>query len=55
MDAAATLEFHQRAFGATPRITSKGPDGSIWRAEMTWNDAVVIFAPEGVCAVSEAS
>jgi uncharacterized glyoxalase superfamily protein PhnB len=46
-DAGAALEFYQRAFGFTVRSTHKGPDGSIWHAEMTWHDAVVMFSPEG--------
>jgi uncharacterized glyoxalase superfamily protein PhnB len=46
-DAAAAVEFYQRAFGFTKRTAMTGPDGVITHAELTWNDAVIMLGPEG--------
>src|SRR5262245_12053602 len=46
-DADQALDFYQRAFGFRKRDAVPGPDGKTAHAEMTWNDAVIMFAPEG--------
>ena len=46
-DAGASLAFYEAAFGFTTRFVNKGPDGSIMHVEMTWQDGLVMFGPEG--------
>ena len=45
-DAAAALEFYQKAFGFQKKDVYPGPDGKIMHAEVTWKDAVIMFGPE---------
>src|SRR5262245_49560042 len=40
------LAFYEKAFGFTVRMTMPGPDGRIGHAEMSWEDAVIMFGPE---------
>ena len=44
----AALDFYQRAFGFTTKVTMPMPDGKLGHVEMTWNDALIMFGPEGV-------
>lgn len=46
-DAAAALDFYQRAFGFRKKNIMTGPDGRILHAEMFWQDSVIMFGPEG--------
>ena len=46
-DADVALDFYQRAFGFKKKEAVPGPDGKTFHAEMTYNDAVIMFAPEG--------
>jgi uncharacterized glyoxalase superfamily protein PhnB len=46
-DAAAAIDFYQRAFGFAKKNAVTGPDGQILHAEMTWQDAVIMLGPEG--------
>jgi uncharacterized glyoxalase superfamily protein PhnB len=46
-DADAALDFYQRAFGFTKRMAIPGPDGRIKHGEVAWQDAVIMFGPEG--------
>ena len=46
-DADAALDFYQRAFGFVKHDTVPGPDGKTSHAEMKYNDAFIMFAPEG--------
>jgi uncharacterized glyoxalase superfamily protein PhnB len=46
-DAAAALDFYQRAFGFEKKLTMPGPDGRIKHAEMTWHDSVFMLGSEG--------
>jgi uncharacterized glyoxalase superfamily protein PhnB len=46
-DADAALDFYQRAFGFEKRLAMPGPDGRTKHAEMTWQDALIMFGPEG--------
>jgi uncharacterized glyoxalase superfamily protein PhnB len=48
-DADAALEFYQRAFGFEKKSTFPGPDGRTGHAEMVWQDALIMFGPEGAC------
>jgi uncharacterized glyoxalase superfamily protein PhnB len=48
-DADAALAFYQRAFGFVSRLVVPGPDGKAHHVEMTWNDAMIMFSPEGNC------
>ena len=45
-DADKALDFYQRAFGFEKRMAFPGPDGKTGHAEMTWQDAVIMFGPE---------
>jgi uncharacterized glyoxalase superfamily protein PhnB len=45
-DAAKALDFYQRAFGFEKRYAVAAEDGCIKHAEMTYRDAVIMFAPE---------
>ena len=54
-DATAALDFYQRAFGFEKRGVSTAPDGSILHAEMRWQEALILFGPEGAyCGESKA-
>jgi uncharacterized glyoxalase superfamily protein PhnB len=46
-DADAALDFYQRAFGFEKRMTMPGPDGRTKHAEVAYQDAVIMFGPEG--------
>jgi uncharacterized glyoxalase superfamily protein PhnB len=46
-DAAAMMDFYERAFGFTRKMSMPGPDGRIGHAEMTYRDAKIMFGPEG--------
>jgi len=46
-DADAALGFYQRAFGFEKRFAFPGPDGRTNHAEMVWQDALIMFGPEG--------
>jgi uncharacterized glyoxalase superfamily protein PhnB len=48
-DPARALEFYQKAFGFAQRSAHTGPDGKIQHAEMTYEDAVLMFGPEAEC------
>jgi uncharacterized glyoxalase superfamily protein PhnB len=52
-DAAAALDFYQRAFGFTRWNGIKDESGKVIHADMTWHDAVVVFAPEGASGMTE--
>jgi uncharacterized glyoxalase superfamily protein PhnB len=41
-----SLDFYEKAFGFSVRDKMLGPDGLIRHAEMTFDDAVIMFAPE---------
>jgi PhnB protein len=43
-DAAAAIDFYQRAFGATERGRMDGPDGKIAHAELAIGDSIVMLA-----------
>jgi PhnB protein len=43
-DAAAAIDFYQRAFGAEERGRMAGPDGTIAHAELAIGDSVVMLA-----------
>jgi uncharacterized glyoxalase superfamily protein PhnB len=47
-DAAKALEFYHRAFGFARKTAVPAPDGRITHAEMTWQEARIILASEGV-------
>ena len=46
-DAARASAFYERAFGFTNRGASADDAGNIIHVEMTWHDALIMFAPEG--------
>ena len=46
-DAEAALDFYQRAFGFEKRNAVPGPDGKVVHAEMTWQEALIMFGAEG--------
>jgi uncharacterized glyoxalase superfamily protein PhnB len=46
-DADTSLAFYEKAFGFTKREAVPGPNGKTMHAEMTWNDAVIMFGSEG--------
>jgi uncharacterized glyoxalase superfamily protein PhnB len=46
-DADKALDFYERAFGFTRLNAVKGEDGRTNHAEMGFQEAVVMFAPEG--------
>lgn len=46
-NAEATLDFYQRAFGFEKKDVMLNPEGQIMHAEMTWQDGMIMFAPEG--------
>jgi uncharacterized glyoxalase superfamily protein PhnB len=46
-DAEAALDFYQRAFGFEKQNAVPGPDGRIAHVEMRWQDALIMFGPEG--------
>jgi PhnB protein len=43
-DAAAAIDFYQRAFGAKERGRMAGPDGTIAHAELAIGDSIVMLA-----------
>lgn len=45
-DAAAAIEFYQRAFGATELSRMAGPDGSIAHAEIQIGDSIIMLGEE---------
>jgi PhnB protein len=45
-DAAAAIEFYQRAFGASETMRVQGPDGKIMHAEIQVGDSRVMLADE---------
>jgi PhnB protein len=46
-DSDAALAFYQRAFGFEKRFAFPGPDGRTGHVEMVWQDALIMFGPEG--------
>ena len=46
-DADAALDFYQRAFGFQKHMAMPGPDGRTRHAEVIWQDALIMFSPEG--------
>lgn len=48
-DADAALDFYQRAFGFEKRCAIPGPNGKTGHAEMVWQEALIMFGPEGAC------
>lgn len=46
-DAVASLAFYEKAFGFTPGLIIPDGDGKPMHAEMHWQDARIMFAPEG--------
>jgi uncharacterized glyoxalase superfamily protein PhnB len=46
-DADMALDFYTRAFGFAKRFAKPGPDGRTAHAEMTYQDMLLMFAPEG--------
>ncbi len=53
-DAAAALDFYQRALGAMERVRMPGPEGKIMHAEIQVGDSMIMLADEfpGMGAVS---
>lgn len=47
-DAAAAIEFYQRAFGATLRGRMDGPDGKVMHAEIKIGDSVLMLGEENL-------
>jgi PhnB protein len=45
-DPAAALDFYQRAFGFQKKEVYPDANGGIGHAEVTWNEAVIMFGPE---------
>jgi uncharacterized glyoxalase superfamily protein PhnB len=45
-DVDAALDFYQRAFGFTKRMTLPGPDGRSMHGEVGWQDAIIMLSPE---------
>lgn len=45
-DAAAAIDFYQRAFGATELSRMAGPDGSIAHAEVQIGDSIIMLGEE---------
>jgi uncharacterized glyoxalase superfamily protein PhnB len=45
-DAEKALDFYARAFGFAKRDAVTGPEGRITHAEMSYGEAVIMFAPE---------
>ena len=43
-DAAAAIDFYQRAFGAEERVRMPGPSGSIMHAELAIGDSLVMLS-----------
>jgi len=48
-DAGKALDFYEKAFGFVKREVFTGPDGGVKHAEMTFGEAVIMFAPEAAC------
>lgn len=46
-DAAAAIDFVERAFGFSTRLRVEGPDGSIEHSELTYGEAVVMIGSAG--------
>jgi len=46
-DAAAAIDFLERAFGFATRLRIEGPDGRIEHSELTYGDAVVMVGSTG--------
>jgi len=46
-DARAALDFYARAFGFQRRSETKGDDDSLLHVEMSWQEALIMFGPEG--------
>jgi PhnB protein len=45
-NAAASIEFYKRAFGATERFRMAGPNGKVGHAELAIGDSVIMLADE---------
>jgi uncharacterized glyoxalase superfamily protein PhnB len=45
-DAAAALDFYQRAFGFEKKSAVQMPDGRVGHCEMLWNESMIMFGPE---------
>jgi uncharacterized glyoxalase superfamily protein PhnB len=53
-DAAAALDFYQRAFGFEKKFAMQGPDGRQLHTEVQYHEAVIMFGPEndtGACDI----